>query len=77
MVKDLPIMQMWEYRHEIENIKDWDVMENFYKYICKTKNIWFATNIKVVDCINALKNLAFLMIAILCTIRPATNAWSE
>ena len=52
-------------------------MENFYKYICKTKNIWFATNIKVVDCINALKNLDFLMIAILCTIRPATNAWSE
>lgn len=57
--KSLPLMQVWGHSYELENNDDWEVMEDFCKYISGIDTIWFATNIEVVDYIYALKQLRF------------------
>lgn len=58
-IRDLPIMQVWGHSYELENNDHWDILENFCKYISSFQNIWFATNIEVVNYIDALKRLRF------------------
>lgn len=56
---DLPLMQIWGHSYELEDNDDWDIMENFCKKVSRQQNIWFATNIEVVDYVHALKSLRF------------------
>ncbi|MDY3928064.1 MAG: polysaccharide deacetylase family protein [Clostridia bacterium] len=58
-IKDLPLMQIWGHSYELADNDDWDIMENFCKKASCQKNIWFATNIEIVDYVNALKHLRF------------------
>ena len=54
-------MQVWGHSYELEDNDDWYVMEDFCKYISGADNIWFATNIEVVDYIYSLKQLRFTL----------------
>lgn len=57
--RNMPIMQVWGHSYELDDNDDWDVMENFCKYISTINTVWFATNIEVADYVNALKQLRF------------------
>ncbi len=44
---------------EFERNNNWDLIEEFCKTIGNKDEIWYATNIEIIDYINALKNLKF------------------
>ena len=54
------LFYLWGHSYEFDQFSNWNVIEEFFEYISKfSKNIWFATNIEVVDYINAYKNLIY------------------
>lgn len=57
----LYMMYVWGHSYEFapENGDNWDLIEGFCKYIGGRDDIWYATNIEIVDYMNAAKNLKF------------------
>ena len=42
-------MYVWGHSYEFDNNDNWDVIENFWKYMGGRDDIWYATNIEIVD----------------------------
>lgn len=55
----LYLMYVWGHSYEFDNDENWDVIEDFCKYIGGRENIWYATNIKIIDYLKAFQNLKF------------------
>jgi len=55
----LYLMYVWGHSYEFDNDNNWDLIENFCKYIGNREDIWYATNIEIVDYLKALNNLKF------------------
>ena len=55
----LYMMYVWGHSYEFDNDNNWDLMENFCEMVSGKENIWYATNIEIVDYMNALKALRF------------------
>lgn len=53
------LMYVWGHSYEFNNDNNWDMMEDFCKYVGGRDDIWYATNIEIVDYMNALKNLKY------------------
>ena len=45
----LKLMYVWGHSYEFDNNDNWDVIENFCKYMGGRDDIWYATNIEIVD----------------------------
>lgn len=48
---------LWGHSYEFDDNDNWNVIEEFAKYIGGRDNIWYATNIEVYDYVQAYKNL--------------------
>ena len=48
---------LWGHSYEFDNDDNWDVIEEFAKYIGGHDDIWYATNIEVYDYVQAYNNL--------------------
>lgn len=48
---------LWGHSYEFDDNNNWDVIENFAKYVGGKEDIWYATNIEVYDYIKAYENL--------------------
>ncbi|CEP78620.1 polysaccharide deacetylase family protein [Defluviitoga tunisiensis] len=53
------LLYVWGHSFEFERNNNWDLIEEFCKTIGNKDEIWYATNIEIIDYINALKNLKF------------------
>ena len=55
----LKLMYVWGHSYEFDNNDNWDVIENFCKYMGGRDDIWYATNIEIIDYMDAAKRLQF------------------
>lgn len=55
----LKLMYVWGHSYEFDNNDNWDVIENFCKYMGGREDIWYATNIEIIDYMDAAKHLQF------------------
>ena len=53
------MMYVWGHSYEFDRDNNWDLIEGFCKYIGGHDDIWYSTNIEIVDYMNAAKNLRF------------------
>lgn len=53
------MMYVWGHSYEFDNAGNWEIMENFCRTVGGRDDIWYATNIEIVDYMNASKNLKF------------------
>ncbi|WP_454191209.1 polysaccharide deacetylase family protein [Paenibacillus sp. Marseille-Q7038] len=57
--KNINLMYVWGHSYEFDDKDNWDVIEQFCEYIGGHDDIWYATNIEIVDYVKAYKNLRF------------------
>ncbi len=55
----LKLMYVWGHSYEFDNNNNWEVIERFCEYMGGREDIWYATNIEIVDYMSAAKNLKF------------------
>jgi len=55
----LSLFYVWGHSYEFEVDKNWKVMEEFCERISNKKDIWYATNIEIVDYLKALNAMKF------------------
>jgi len=55
----LKLMFVWGHSYEFDKNDNWEVIEEFCKYMGGRADIWYATNIEIVDYMQVVKNLQF------------------
>lgn len=55
----LYLMYVWGHSYEFGDNDDWGLIEEFCEFIGNRDDIWYATNIEIVDYLNAAKNLKY------------------
>lgn len=55
----LKLMYVWGHSYEFDDKDNWDVIEKFCEYMGGREDIWYATNIEIIDYMEAAKNLKF------------------
>lgn len=55
----LYMMYVWGHSYEFTNDNNWDVMEEFCKMIGHRDDIWYATNIEIVDYMEAVSRMQY------------------
>lgn len=55
----LKLMYVWGHSYEFDNNDNWEVIEEFCKYMGGRDDIWYATNIEIIDYMDAAKRLQF------------------
>lgn len=55
----LKLMYVWGHSYEFADKNNWEVIEEFCAYMSGRDDIWYATNIEIIDYMNATKNLQF------------------
>lgn len=53
----LYMMYVWGHSYEFDNDGNWDMIEGFCRFIGGREDIWYATNIQIVDYLKAAENL--------------------
>jgi len=54
---NLSLFYVWGHSYEFDINENWELIEEFSKLMSDRSDIWYATNIEIVDYIKALKNL--------------------
>lgn len=69
------LFYLWGHSYEFEANDNWNVIEDFCKYISGKEDIWYATNIEIFEYIEAYKQLIWS--ADMCTVKnpTATTIW--
>lgn len=55
----LKLMYVWGHSYEFAENDNWEVIEEFCKYMGGRDDIWYATNIEIIDYMTAARNLRF------------------
>ena len=55
----MELFYLWGHSYEFDLDNYWNVIEEFCEYISNKDNIWYATNIQIVDYLNAVNSLKF------------------
>ena len=55
----LRLMYVWGHSYEFRKDNNWELIENFCKLVGGRDDIWYATNIEIIDYMEVLKNLRF------------------
>jgi len=55
----LKLMYVWGHSYEFEDRDNWNVIEEFCEYMGGRDDIWYATNIEIIDYMEAAKRLRF------------------
>jgi hypothetical protein len=53
------LFYVWGHSYEFDQQNNWELIEEFAKLMGGRDDIWYATNIEIVDCVNDFKNLKF------------------
>jgi len=55
----LYMMYVWGHSYEFDNDRNWEAIESFCRMIGNRQDIWYATNIEIVDYLHAFRQLKF------------------
>ncbi len=55
----LKLMYVWGHSYEFDDKDNWNVIEEFCEYMGGRDDIWYATNIEIIDYVSAAKRLRF------------------
>lgn len=55
----LYMMYVWGHSYEFDKDNNWEIIEEFCEFISGRDDIWYATNIEIVDYLKAVDNLKF------------------
>lgn len=55
----LSLFYVWGHSYEFDADNNWDTIEEFCKTVGNNEDVWYATNIEIVDYINAANSLKF------------------
>lgn len=55
----LYMMYVWGHSYEFDEKNNWDLIEDFCNLVSGKEDIWYATNIQIVDYMEAVKRLQF------------------
>ncbi|GKU23461.1 polysaccharide deacetylase family protein [Clostridium folliculivorans] len=55
----LGIFYLWGHSYEFDLYNNWQVIEELCKYVSNKEDIWYATNIQIIDYLTALNGLKF------------------
>lgn len=55
----LKLMYVWGHSYEFDDRNNWGVIEEFCKYMGGRTDIWYASNIEIIDYMDAAKRLKF------------------
>lgn len=55
----MPLFYVWGHSFEFDRNNNWSLIEEFCKMAADDEDVWYATNIEIVDYITAMKNLRF------------------
>ena len=73
----LRLMYVWGHSYEFSNNDNWDVIEDFCKLMGGHDDIWYATNIEIIDYMEVLNRLKFSANG-KCVYNPSfQSAWLE
>lgn len=50
---------VWGHSYEHIRDNDWQIVENLVKYVSRRDDVWYATNIEIVDYVNASRRLRY------------------
>ncbi len=53
------MMYVWGHSYEFDRDHNWDLIEKFCELVSNQDDIWYATNIEIVDYLHALESLKF------------------
>lgn len=71
----LYLMYVWGHSYEFAMQNNWELMEEFASFVGGREDIWYATNIEIVDYMNLLNNLKFTADGERVYNPSATSAW--
>ncbi len=57
--KDCRMLYVWGHAAEFRRDKNWDMMEKFLAKVGNREDIWYATNIEIVEYVNAYRSLEY------------------
>ena len=55
----MPLFYVWGHSFEFDRNNNWELIEEFCKTVCGDENVWYATNIEILDYVKAMKGLKF------------------
>jgi peptidoglycan/xylan/chitin deacetylase (PgdA/CDA1 family) len=55
----MPLFYIWGHSYEFDRDNNWELMEEFCKTVCDDDNVWYATNIEILDYVKAMRGLKF------------------
>jgi hypothetical protein len=68
-------MYVWGHSFEFDRDDNWDLIERFCSYVSNKEDIWYATNIEIVDYLHLLDGLKFSVKGDFVYNPSATSAW--
>ena len=71
----LKCMYVWGHSYEFDNNNNWQVIEDFCALMSGKEDIWYATNIEIVDYMKAAKELQFSVDSSIVYNPSATSVW--
>ena len=54
---EMLLLYIWGHAYEFDNDNNWELMESFCEKLIAQNNIWLATNIEVVEYVDAMRKL--------------------
>ncbi|MDF2923831.1 MAG: polysaccharide deacetylase [Paenibacillaceae bacterium] len=69
------LFYLWGHSYEFENNNNWEELEQFCAMMGNRQEIWYATNIEIVDYIRAVKSLRFSVSQTIVYNPTATDVW--
>ncbi len=55
----LPLFYVWGHSFEFHRNNNWELIEEFCKVVSGDEDVWYATNVEIMDYILAMRNLKF------------------
>ncbi len=71
------LMYVWGHSYEFDRDDNWHIIEEFCEYISGRTDIWYATNIEIIDYISAARQLIYFADSSKVYNPTATTVWLE
>lgn len=69
------LFYVWGHSYEFADHNNWELIEKFCEKVSNLPEVWYATNIEIVDYVNAMRNLRFSVDATMVYNPSAQNVW--
>lgn len=74
---DMPVMYIYGHSFEFNNDKNWGMIDEFCDWVSGNDDVWYATNVEIMDYVNATRQLKFSWDRKIIYNPTATDVWIE